>query len=59
MGGDLLIFPETEEDSKKIYESIKKKIGTSGTFRQPLKNSAAAKVEDSLSIVAPSWRDKV
>ena len=54
MAKDLLIFPETEEDSKKIYESLKKEdsglIGTSAIFRPP-KKSAEAKVEDSLSVV--------
>ena len=36
MGKDLLIFPETEEDSKKIYESMKREdsglMGTSAVF---------------------------
>ena len=54
MAKDLLIFPETEEDSKKIYESLKKEdsglIGTSAIFRPPRK-SAEAEVEDSLSVV--------
>ena len=54
MAKDLLIFPETEEDSKKIYESLKREdsglVGTSAIFRPP-KKSAEAKVEDSLSVV--------
>ena len=54
MAKDLLIFPETEEDSKKIYESLTKEesglIGTSAIFRPP-KKSAEAKVEDALSVV--------
>ena len=54
MGKDLLIFPETEEDSKTIYESMKREdsglMGTTAVFRPP-KSTAEAKVEDALSIV--------
>ena len=54
MGKDLLIFPETEEDSKKIYESMKREdsglMGTSAVFRPP-RSSTEAKVEDALSVV--------
>ena len=54
MRKDLLIFPETEEDSKIIYESMKREdsglMGTSAVFRPP-KSSAEAKVEDALSVV--------
>ena len=51
---DLLLFPETEEDSKKIYESMKREysglMGTSAVFRPP-KSSTEARVEDALSVV--------
>ena len=53
MGKDLLIFPETEEDSKKIYESMKREdsglMGTSAVFRPP-RSSTEANVEDALSV---------
>ena len=62
MGKDLLIFPETEEDSKKIYESMNREdsglIGTTAVFRPP-KNSAEAKVEDALSVVVKDVDTKI
>ena len=62
MGKDLLIFPETEEDSKKIYESMNREdsslTGTTSVFRPP-KNSAEAKVEDALSVVVKDVDTKI
>ena len=54
-GGDLLIFTETEGDSKKIYESLKREDSglreTTAAFRQP-KSQYNAKETDYLSVVA-------
>ena len=59
MRKDLLIVPETEEDSKKIYESMNREdIGTTAVFRPP-KNSAEAKVEDALCVVVKNVDTKI